>query len=123
MDRRKFVSGLSQTGLLCISSGCINLVTRGSIELHVLNWSRDREQIDVKLQRDGDTAFRDTFELDGGEATRETDIAPPGGYEVLVGVSSGPTNDFNFTMGDCSEQEITVIYERPRELTVDQKQC
>jgi len=65
----------------------------------------------------------DTFELDGGETTRETDIAPPGGYEVLVGVSSGPTNDFNFTMGDCSEQEITVIYERPRELTVDQKQC
>lgn len=123
MNRRTFVRGSVPVAATSYIAGCLSRFSRGSVGLHVLNWTEQDQTFDIRVERDGEVEYEDTVTLPGGESVRKEDVLDGGRYTVVVSVDGGPTEDFDFRMGDCREQEITVIYQGQSELDIHRKQC
>lgn len=122
MNRRAFVRG-GLAVVPALSAGCLSWFSRGTVELYVSNWTAEDQTFDIRVERGGEVEYEDTTTLPGGESVRETDILDGGRYRVVVSVDGGPTEDFEFRMGECEAQEITVLYQGRTELEIHRKQC
>lgn len=123
MNRRTFLRGSLSVIPTSYVTGCLSWVSRGSVELHVLNWTDDEQTFDIRAKQGTEIEYEENVTLSGNESVRKEDILPGGQYTVVTSVIGGPTERFEFRMNGCEDQEITVIYQGQMELDIHQKRC
>ena len=124
MNRRAFVCGSVSVISASATAGCLSSFSKGTIGLHVLNWTTEEQVFDIRIaNRSGKVRYDKKIPLPGGESARREDVLRGGQYTVTVSMQGGPTEEYDFEMGECADQEITVIYQGPTELDIHRKQC
>lgn len=95
-----------------------------TLDLDVLNWTDKEQTFQVIIKRSGEEVVYDTeITIPAGETVNKTDILPTRPYDVEFSVKDGPTRNYNFQMGECDEQEITIIYQGRHGIDFETKKC
>ena len=123
MYRRTFIRGGSSIVAATCVAGCTSTLSTGTIELHALNWSTNKQTLEIRIKDNDQTKYHNNITLPEQGSIRKEDILNGGAYTVVVTAGDETTREHEFEMGECKEQELTVIYEGPTELEIRQNQC